>query len=65
MSNREKYVRSFNELASDDEGSAGGKGAMLARLCQAGYPVPDGFIILTGAFEGDKLKALCNIVAVR
>ncbi|MCK4899456.1 MAG: hypothetical protein KAS38_11790 [Anaerolineales bacterium] len=50
-------VRSFSELAADEWSSAGGKGATLARLYQAGYPVPDGFVILPEAFAGDELKA--------
>jgi len=37
--------------------SAGGKGGTLARLLQAGYPVPDGLIVLPAAFTGDELKA--------
>ncbi len=34
---------------------AGGKAATLARLRQAGYPVPNGFVILPVAFAGDVL----------
>ena len=49
-------IRSFNELTADQQSLAGGKGGTLARLYQAGYPVPDGFVILPPAFEGDKLK---------
>ena len=30
---------------------AGGKGANLARLAQAGLPVPDGFTITTQAYQ--------------
>ena len=37
-------------------GSAGGKGRMLARLYQAGHPVPNGFIILTSAFDDKGLR---------
>ena len=29
----------------------GGKGAKLARLAQAGFPVPDGFVITTAAYQ--------------
>jgi pyruvate,water dikinase len=36
--------------------AAGGKAATLARLAQAGYPVPPGFVITAGAFDGDKLR---------
>ncbi len=48
-------VRPFNELIAEQQPSAGGKGGTLARLYQAGYPVPDGFVILPAAFAGDKL----------
>ena len=50
-------IRSFKELAKDQGPSAGGKGRTLARLYQAGYRVPDGFIILPAAFAGDELTA--------
>jgi len=52
-------IRSFSELAAEGQSLAGGKGGALARLFQAGYPVPDGFVILPTAFgtasgsEGD------------
>ena len=49
------HVRSFHELAPEQRTIAGGKGGTLARLYQAGYPVPDGFIILPAAFAGDHL----------
>jgi len=48
-------IRSFDELAAEEQSSAGGKGGALARLYQAGYPVPDGFVILPAAFAGDRL----------
>jgi phosphohistidine swiveling domain-containing protein len=48
-------IRSFGELTKDEEPLAGGKGRTLARLYRAGYPVPDGFIILPAAFAGDDL----------
>ncbi|HSR30948.1 MAG TPA: PEP/pyruvate-binding domain-containing protein, partial [Anaerolineae bacterium] len=50
-------VRSFEELAANQQPLAGGKGGMLARLFQAGYPVPQGFVILPEAFTGDELTA--------
>lgn len=49
-------IRSFKELTAEQQPLAGGKGGTLARLHQAGYPVPDGFVILPTAFEGDELK---------
>ena len=44
-------IRSFQELTTEQQSSAGGKGGTLARLYQAGYPVPDGFVILPLAFD--------------
>jgi phosphohistidine swiveling domain-containing protein len=49
-------VRSFSELTTEQQTLAGGKGGTLARLFQAGYPVPDGFVILPTAFAGDELR---------
>lgn len=54
MSNQ---VIPFSALSEDQRGAAGGKGSALARLFQKGYPVPDGFVLLTGAFLEDDLKA--------
>jgi phosphohistidine swiveling domain-containing protein len=48
-------VRRFNELSVERQPLAGGKGGTLARLYQAGYPVPDGFVIMPAAFAGDEL----------
>jgi phosphohistidine swiveling domain-containing protein len=48
-------VKSFDELTAEQQAHAGGKGGSLARLYQAGYPVPDGFVILPAAFVDDEL----------
>ena len=48
-------IQSFKEFTAN--GRAGGKGQTLARLYQAGYPVPDGFSIPAGAFNGEALSA--------
>ncbi len=48
-------VKSFHELTAELQAYAGGKGGSLARLSQAGYPVPDGFVILPAAFVDDEL----------
>jgi phosphohistidine swiveling domain-containing protein len=50
-----EMVKTFKSLTAEDRKQAGGKGAGLSRLFQAGYPVPDGFVILPGAFIGDEL----------
>jgi phosphohistidine swiveling domain-containing protein len=49
------FVRTLGALTPDERRHAGGKGAALARLYQAGYAVPDGFLILPAAFDGDGL----------
>lgn len=49
-------VKSFQELTPELQNSAGGKGGMLARMFQGGYPVPEGFVILPSAFQGEKLN---------
>ena len=51
----EPKVQFFDRLAGEHQASAGGKGGMLARLHQAGYPVPDGFVILPSAFVDGEL----------
>jgi len=49
-------IKSFQELTPELQGFAGGKGGMLARMFQSGYPVPGGFVILPSAFQGEKLN---------
>lgn len=49
--NKNKVVLTFKELSSKDVGIAGGKGASLGEMTQAGIPVPPGFVILSTAFE--------------
>lgn len=39
-------VKSFKELTPGLQAFAGGKGGMLAKMFQAGYPVPEGFVVL-------------------
>jgi phosphohistidine swiveling domain-containing protein len=51
-----EMVRPLDELETEKLPLAGGKGSALARLRQAGYPVPDGFVILPDAFDDDHLK---------
>lgn len=49
------YIKSFKRLGISDVQIAGGKGAGLGELVKIGIPVPDGFVILTNAFN-DFLK---------
>ena len=50
-----KNILSFEEITAEQRAFAGGKGGSLARLYQAGYPVPAGFVILPSAFDGDDI----------
>ncbi len=47
----EKLIKDFNELGKSDVTIAGGKGASLGEMTQAGISVPDGFVVLASAFE--------------
>jgi pyruvate,water dikinase len=44
------FIRPLAELSASDLATAGGKGANLGELLRAGFPVPDGFVITTGAY---------------
>ena len=46
-----RKVQSFSEINDETSRLAGGKGGALARMYQQGYPVPDGFVVLTTAFN--------------
>lgn len=52
-----KAVYAFSKLPPGEAVSAGGKGRALAQLWQAGFPVPDGCVLLPAAFAGDALTA--------
>lgn len=44
-------IRNFKNLSKNDVAIAGGKGASLGEMTQAGIPVPPGFVVLADAFE--------------
>lgn len=46
-----ELIRDFNQLTKNDVVLAGGKGASLGEMTQAGIPVPPGFVLLSHAFE--------------
>lgn len=48
----------LSRRAACSPATAGGKGASLARLTRAGYPVPPGFVITTAAFREPLAAAL-------
>jgi len=67
-------IKTFQEISKSDVAIAGGKGASLGEMTQAGIPVPGGFIVTTDAYNQpldekeifaafDKLEA--QYVAVR
>ncbi len=45
------HTKPFGELNFKDAPIAGGKGASLGEMTQAGIPVPPGFVVLADAFE--------------
>lgn len=44
-------IRWLSELTRDDVAIAGGKGANLGELVRGGFPVPDGFVVTTAAYD--------------
>ena len=46
----------FNDVPAQALPQAGGKGASLARMIQAGYPVPEGLLILATAFQNGQIN---------
>ena len=46
-----KYVKFFEELRKEDVAIAGGKGANLGELTQAGIPVPPGFVVTAATYD--------------
>ncbi len=46
-----ELIRNFQNINKDDVEIAGGKGASLGEMTQAGISVPHGFVILSSAFE--------------
>ena len=51
-----KTIHTFNQITNEEMPSKGGKGSSLAKLYQAGFPVPDGFVISPSAFSDDELQ---------
>lgn len=45
------YIKFFKEISKADVNIAGGKGASLGEMTNAGIPVPPGFVLLAGAFD--------------
>jgi pyruvate,water dikinase len=45
------YTKKFAEISKNDTSLAGGKGASLGEMTQAGIPVPEGYIVVSVAFQ--------------
>ena len=56
----ENYTKKFNELDKTKADIAGGKGASLGEMLNAGIPVPDGFVILSTTF--DKFLHIADLI---
>ena len=46
-----EFIKEFSKLSKNDVAIAGGKGASLGEMTQAKIPVPEGYVILSEAFE--------------
>jgi len=45
------HTKNFKNISSDDVDQAGGKGASLGEMTQAGIAVPPGYVVLASAFD--------------
>jgi pyruvate,water dikinase len=45
------FIKNFSEISKKDVAIAGGKGASLGEMTQAGIPVPPGFVVSAEAFD--------------
>lgn len=45
------FTKPFSKLSKKDADIAGGKGASLGEMLNAGIPVPDGFVVLSTTFD--------------
>ncbi len=45
-----KYVKFFEDINKGDVKEAGGKGANLGEMFNAGFPIPPGFVVLSNAY---------------
>lgn len=46
----QKFIKWFHEIDKDDVAIVGGKGANLGEMTQAGFPVPEGFVVTSSAY---------------
>ena len=50
-------IKSLEELSPADAPLAGGKAYNCARLLQAGFPVPGGFVLMANAIDDESMAA--------
>ncbi|MBI5138419.1 MAG: hypothetical protein HZA95_01310 [Candidatus Vogelbacteria bacterium] len=46
-----ELIRKFSQINKNDAPLAGGKGASLGEMSQAGFPVPPGFVVIATTFD--------------
>jgi len=51
-----KFAYIFRDITEEALGFAGGKGGSLCKMYKAGLGIPNGFVILSTAFENNQLK---------
>lgn len=54
-----KYIIHLNSKKASEKAEVeqlGGKGASLKKMCEAGFPVPEGYVILANAWNGSVLR---------
>jgi len=51
-----KYVKFLKEIKKEDVRIAGGKGANLGEMINAGLPIPNGFVVLANAYREHIVK---------
>jgi pyruvate, water dikinase len=48
---KSNYIKWFNEVGKNDVELVGGKGANLGEMIQAGFPVPNGFVVTSNTYS--------------
>lgn len=48
---KSKFILDFSEIDKEDIALAGGKGANLGEMTQAGFPIPPGFVVSASAYR--------------
>ena len=55
------FIKTFKQVSKNDISIAGGKGASLGEMTQSGFPVPQGFVILSNVFERFLVETDINV----